>query len=172
MTRIFGYTTCSNPTCNGAVLPEIAYATGGLCTPCWDEASGDRRRTLDVMIDGRTAKMAAKPAKTAFNRRRNVKRRGNAAYQAKKALAKLVKARAQRRLALLHPDEYLILLADERSKAGLDPWPTYLAMAFRDACRRPEGSPSVTLGYQGTYDPENAEAEGLATSSEPGNGPG
>lgn len=170
MTRVFGYTTCSRPGCEHVVLAEVAYATAGLCTPCWDDASVDRRHVVDVMIEGRTAKMTAKPTKRAHNRKREIKRRGNAAYQARKALAKLAKGRAARRLAALHPAEYLVLLADERSRAGLEPWPAAMAVAFRDACREEGVDPSETLERLNTYHSGHAEAQDVAATRGPGVG--
>jgi hypothetical protein len=112
--EIVGYANCV--LCPEIVLRETARHTGGLCEKCWAGGHGPDIRHIEVV--GRGYKIRVPPRKT----KRPVTRDPNH-HAAEKA-----KGRALKRLKAIFPDLYDTLVAEERSRAGLRPWPTYTAV--------------------------------------------
>ncbi len=125
---IEGYVTCGG--CGSPwLLKEIATRTGGVCSECF--MAGTSIGRIQVIADGIAMTMAAKR----FHRRR--KNRGNTETKHK---AEHARRRAKTRLAKLFPDLYDQILAEERGKLGLEPWPVELAVRAGDD---PDGSKTL-----------------------------
>lgn len=109
-----GYRGCNNAWCGNLILFEIAQRTGGYCVPCFNIVF--QGKTHEVEIRSRGQRMVAPRGR--HDRKPN---KGNrwTSKQAGKA-----NQRALKRLRMLFPDLYDVLRAEERARAGLDPWPT------------------------------------------------
>lgn len=132
-----GYRSCRNEHCDsGLVLLEVAQRTKGLCTDCFRGELGRSLAEIEVRNQGRTQRMRMPKAKQAAEK-------GNrwthmAATKARK--------RADRRLRLLFQDLYDVLLAEERARLGLDPFP------LETAVHEPTGGdPSETIAFARVY---------------------
>lgn len=159
MTAVLGYKRCR---CGAQVLNETAYATGGHCVNCWLGMTNEQRNYVELVIDGRTAKLSTRPSKTRENGRRYAKRKTDPQWVAKRAEVTQARRRAQRRVANMHRREYLEVYAAERAKAGLDPWPAVLAVEYRALCEA-EGT---TMSRSPTYDPVDAEPQDVEAAGE------
>jgi hypothetical protein len=108
-----GYVLCVD--CNEATPIEVSDVTGGLCGPCMRNRVRPATKELDVVIEGRLSKVpVGRPKRKRYGSRGSPETRRKA-EQAKRA--------ALRRLRILHPETYDALLAGEREKRGLDPYP-------------------------------------------------
>jgi hypothetical protein len=107
-----GYVICEQG--SHWVLREIARRTGGLCPECFQRAGGQRLRTIEVVGAGARISVPV-------NRRRRPRPTTDARRRSKRA-AERARERARKRLAHMFPDLYDIVLADERARAGLNPW--------------------------------------------------
>lgn len=117
---IEGYVICGG--CGEAwVLREIASRTGGVCSNCF--RTGTTVGRIKVLADGIEMSMPTKK----FHRRR--KNRGNVTTKHKSEHAR---RRAKTRLSNLYPAIYDQILAEERCKLGLDPWPVEIAVRGGD----------------------------------------
>jgi hypothetical protein len=117
---VFGYELCS--VCQTPVVMEVSARTGGRCTKCWASTTVDRTKVLEVVGLGRRARVTV-GASTA----KKDKPPANT-----KKLAERCKHKALRRLRALFPDLYDVLLAEERAKHGLEPWPIERAAVTTD----------------------------------------
>jgi hypothetical protein len=136
---IVGYVNCANPHCQALTPETTAWQTRGVCFDCFK---------ANVMPHMRDVEVSQRAAVTTIQRRRNRGKNKKTPTQVKNELAR---ARAARRLAYLFPDVYDILVADERSKVGLEPQvrvdkdhlatavETYLAFAAYHAGRTGDG---------------------------------
>jgi hypothetical protein len=113
--EVVGYDTCT--LCPNLVLKEVARHTGGICSECFAGGAGPDMRHIEVV--GRGYKIRVPPRKT----RRTTHARDVNHHAVEKA-----KGRALKRLKAIFPDLYDTLLAEERARAGLNPWPTYAAV--------------------------------------------
>lgn len=114
-----GYATCANTWCGALVLEVIAQRTRGFCVECWTSELRPDLVEITVRHAGeRTAlPMTQAPSKQRANRRNKSTDR----------LIDHCKRRALKRLKTIFPDLYDILLAEERARVGLNPWPIEMA---------------------------------------------
>jgi hypothetical protein len=108
-----GYVLCEE--CGTQTLQEVARVTGGLCGDCARKLSGPRVREAEVLIEGARVTVPLSGPRKRYGSRGNPKTRRK---------VERAKRHALRRLRWLYPGEYDVLLAEERRKAGLDPYPT------------------------------------------------
>ena len=129
---VLGYSVCA--TCNQATLTEIARVTGGRCADCFRT---DTRplKLIEVMVSGERMKV-----RTTTER----KRKTNRGRKETKLAVVAAKRRALRRLRAAFPDFYDMLLAEERARAGLDPYP--LGAVLQQGAGAPE-----TIDFAATY---------------------
>jgi hypothetical protein len=153
MTKVVGFTGCRS--CGTLVLNEASYATSGRCVECWLAESADERDMVEVLIEGRVAKLTTKNSNRAKNRYKERRRKTNPAYSARHNAVIAARRRAARRLGVLHRKEYLELLAVERAKVGMDPWPAVLAVEYRQLCEAED----TTMSRPATYDPPDGQAQ-------------
>ena len=105
------------------MLKEVAERTRGYCGDCWRTVFNEN--LTDVEIRGRGFKghiqlrTKTGPKKNKGNRTR--------AKQVEKA-----KLRAMKRLRAIFPDLYDMILAEERARVGLEPWPVEMAVRGSD----------------------------------------
>jgi hypothetical protein len=77
---------------------------------------------------GRYPIRSAKPAQTARNRRKYLRRKADPRRIERDRASEAAKRAAMRRLRAFCPELYDLLLADERQKRGLDPVPVEIAI--------------------------------------------
>lgn len=114
---IEGYTLCVNGE-HVYVLREVARWTGGRCPDCFIAEGCVTERTVEIATRGVRVHVPITP-----ERKRNHRRN-----RPKDKLAEKAKERAQRRLAMLLPDLYFQLVAEERHALGLKPWTVPMAL--------------------------------------------
>ncbi len=109
---VFGHSVCSS--CGALVLTELSRVTGGRC--------GDCHRTSVV---NRTVEIRSQGRRMTLHRPGRKRRKGPKSPNERRRqhVVEKVKGRALRRLRDLYPEVYLALLADERLKVGMDPYP-------------------------------------------------
>lgn len=100
------------------VLREVAARTGGVCKNCFRGGHGPDLHTIEIV--GRGYRIRVPLHKAQVKRRQPKDPNHHAAEHAKR--------RALKRLKAIFPDLYDTLVAEERARAGLDPWPTYTAV--------------------------------------------
>ena len=152
-----GYSVCAR--CNQPELSEVTRATKGLCARCWREGLTPPTTIIEVMVSGE---------RMAVNVEKRRKRRTNRGRSETKAKAAQAKRRAMRRLRAAFPDFYDMLVADERARAGLEPYP------WQRLLQTGPGA-SETIDFAATYhalaqagvDSDGAEA-GDTQPTEPG----
>jgi len=109
-----GYRACDNEWCSELILKEIAERTRGFCPTCYRQLCSESFTEIEVRNRGQRMvapiRMKATPSKDKGNRQTS--RRARKANQ-----------RAMKRLAMLFPDLYDVLRAEERARDGLEPWP-------------------------------------------------
>jgi hypothetical protein len=103
-----GYTQCSN--CPELHPKILLWRLGGVCPECIDAGIRPLRH-LEVEIEGRTALVKL--------RHRHSGSRGSKSTSKQAEKARLA---AQRRLAVLFPDLFDAILAEERAIRCLEPW--------------------------------------------------
>jgi hypothetical protein len=114
-----GYASCKNDWCKAFVIKEVAEKTRGYCSTCWRTVFNANLTEIEVRAVAERVKM---PLRSKNQAKRN---KGN---KTKAKAVEKAKLRAMKRLRALFPDLYNIFLADERARAGLDPWPTEMAV--------------------------------------------
>lgn len=107
-----GYSVCVR--CNQPELSEVTRVTDGLCARCWHDHVAAPTKVIEVMVSGE---------RMAVNTAKRRKRRPNRGRPETKAAAAAAKRRAMRRLRAAFPDFYDMLVAEERARAGLVPYP-------------------------------------------------
>lgn len=112
--EVAGYRSCKNEWCDELILREIAQRTRGFCPPCFSQVIGPDLTEVEVRNRGQRmttpVRMKTTPAKNKGSRQQSKR-------------AHKANVRAMRRLAMMFPDLYDILRAEERARDGLDPWP-------------------------------------------------
>jgi hypothetical protein len=126
MSDIAGYRFCR--TCQAPILDVVAATTGGRCAPCWRASNAPLFEQLEVLVEGRMTKVALDPKRSLRNRRVYERRMADPARKQRKHAVERVKRNALRRLRALHAADYAVILAEERGKAGLDPWPLTMVL--------------------------------------------
>jgi hypothetical protein len=127
--EVVGYRICASGVCDRLVLEHVAVRSGGYCPDCCSRGVAEAAKTVLVALEGgRYPVKSAKPAQTARNRRQYLRRKADPRrIEARKAQEKAKRA-AMRRLRAFCPELYDLLLADERMKRGLDPFPLETAV--------------------------------------------
>lgn len=98
----------------GELIPEVvAVRTRGLCPDCFLSDIGDALRQIEIMNRGRRIEMRM-PRGSKSKNRGSAKTRQSAENSRQAAL---------KRLRDFYPDLYQVLLAEERAKRGLEPFP-------------------------------------------------
>jgi hypothetical protein len=131
--RVLGYSVCV--TCSQPVLTEVARVTEGRCPGCFRDQHGGTLKLIEVMVAGERMKVRTGP---------NRKRRSNRGRRETKLAVAAAKRRAYKRLRAAFPDLYDMLLAEERARAGLDPYP--LTSVLGQGTGAPE-----TIDFAATY---------------------
>jgi len=108
---IEGYATCRNPGCGTLVIKQVAKRAFGFCELCAKDLLGSSVRVAEVINAGRRAYVPLKSRKTERCKYPDQEKKANKARQ-----------RAMKRLKLMFPEIYDILLAEERAKEGLVAW--------------------------------------------------
>ena len=130
-----GYVKCD--LCPALVVREVAAKTGGICSDCWAGGEGPNLRVLELVGRGTrlTARLRSNP------KRVKPQPKTVADHQLER-----IKRTSRTRLAWIFRDLYDIILAEERAKAGLDPWPIDMAL-------RCDGDPGAeqTLAFARAY---------------------
>ena len=131
-----GYRSCRNEHCSELVLLEITQRTGGLCTDCFRGDLGRNLAEIEVRNQGRNLTMQ-------MPRGRRAAEKGNRWTHMAGTKAR---ARADKRLRALFRDLYDVLLAEERGRLGLDPFPLETVLA-----EPPEADASETIAFARVY---------------------
>jgi hypothetical protein len=114
-----GYRACLNEWCGELVLKEVAERTRNYCPECWRKLFNSDLTEIEIRGRGFKTQM---PLRTKTTPKRNKGNKGRS-QQVEKA-----KIRAMKRLRAIFPDLYDMILAEERARAGLDPWPVEMAV--------------------------------------------
>jgi hypothetical protein len=127
--EVVGYRICAANGCDRLVLEHVAARSGGFCVECCSAGVAEASKTVLVALEGgRYPVLGTKPAQSSRNRRKHLKRKADPRrIEARKAQDKAKRA-AMRRLRAFCPELYDLLLADERTKRGLDPFPVETAV--------------------------------------------
>lgn len=132
---VAGYRSCRNEHCGALVILEIAERTRGLCTECFRGHLGQSLAEIEVRIQGRNMTMK-------MPRKRKKDGKGNAWTH---KMSNRARARADKRLRQLFRDLYEVLLAEERARLGLEPFP------IETAITEPPGDPSQSIEFARVY---------------------
>ena len=132
---VLGYRTCDNEHCGTLILEQIAARTGGFCLDCFSGRLGDTFAGVEVQIRSQRMKIppTRKPRTSTGKGNRWTHKQGEKA-----------RTRARRRLCLMFPELYELLLAEERARAGLEPFPA-------DRLTESAGDASGTLAFASLY---------------------
>lgn len=144
-----GYRSCRNEHCGGLILVEVAQRTKGLCIDCFRGQLGASLAEIEVRNLGRSQRMQ-------IPRRKQAPEKGNRwTHDA----GNKARARADKRLRQLFRDLYDVLLAEERARFGLDPFP------LETAVNEPsDGDASETIAFAAIYaslDQHGVDLDGL-----------
>jgi hypothetical protein len=164
--KVLGFTTCLH--CGIAVIEETAWKSGGLCPKCFRAEM--ELRTQPIEVTHRKARITTtlghSPSERARrarkNRRKHERRIHDPELRARRRKVARAKERALRRLRMLYPEAYDLLLAEERARDGLDPWPNHqsrlLGVSGADAFQ----TLPTTAAYHAheRYGPEDLDEEG------------
>lgn len=120
-----GYKLCP---CGEWVRDEVACRTENHCVPCYLRDIQPRLGKLELVGEG----MRVLIPRSERPKQRKRKRRESEQRTHRRGLARAARQSAHQRLALMVPDLYDLVLADERSKRGLDPFPVQIAIRGRD----------------------------------------
>lgn len=124
-----GYVLCR---CSTWVRDEVAAVTQNRCPACY-QADG-AERTVAIELVGRGMRV-----QVPLGGRRTKKRKLTEGRIARRKLNDRAKTSARKRLAMMFPDLYATLVADERARLGLEPWPVETAVHTVD--------PDTELGF-------------------------
>jgi hypothetical protein len=144
-----GYRSCRNEHCGALVLLEVTYRTGGLCVECFRGDLGRNLAEIEVRNQGRDLTMrmpAGKRAEEKGNRWTHM-------------AATKARSRADKRLRSLFRDLHDVLLAEERARLGLDPFPLETIVH-----EPPDGDPSESIAFARVYaalDQHGVDVDGL-----------
>jgi len=116
---VLGYESCKNTWCSEIVLKEVAKRTKGFCSGCWQNVFNSEIAEIEIRARSERIKMPVK-SKTKPNRKKGNRERQKAVEKAR--------LRAMKRLRAVFPDLYDIFLAEERARAGLEPWPLEMTL--------------------------------------------
>lgn len=116
-----GYTMCP---CGEWVVDAVARRTHGRCVPCYQQFIQPQLTHLELVGRGMRVQVPRTPA----SKRRKRKRRETEQRTSRRALARRAREVARQRVAAMVPDLYDALLAEERAKRGLDPYPIEIAI--------------------------------------------
>ena len=147
---IAGYRSCRNEHCGGLILLEVSQRTKGLCVDCFRGELGASLAEIEVRNHGRAQRMQIP------RRSKPEPRKGNAWTHHASSRAR---AKADKRLRQLFRDLYDVLLAEERARFGLDPFP------LETAVNEPsDGDASETIAFAAIYaslDQHGVDLDGL-----------
>jgi hypothetical protein len=124
-----GYVLCK---CNAWVRDEVASVTRGRCPACFQADGAERVVAIELVGRGMRVQVplgGRRTKKRALTEGRIERRKRN----------ERAKLRARKRLAMMFPDLFATLVAEERGALGLDPWPVETAVATID--------PDAELGF-------------------------
>lgn len=105
--------------CPNLVLNEVAARTGGICSECFGGGNGPNTIRIEVVGRGFRARVP---------RRRPKAPKRNEPKHPDHHKAERAKQNAHKRLKAIFPDLYDTLVAEERARLGLHPWPTFMAV--------------------------------------------
>lgn len=114
-----GYALCP---CGTWVVDAVASRTGGLCADCFRPTLAARTSRLEVVGAGFKVAVPRGQAKKKRRRRETEQR------TARRRLARESREAARLRVCAMFPDLYDAVLADERMKRGIEPWPVEIAI--------------------------------------------
>lgn len=103
------------------MLREVAARTGGICSDCFAGGKGPDLRRIEIM--GRGFRVRVPLRKPHIRLHRQPKHPDHHA-------AERAKQQALKRLRAIFPDLYDTLVAEERARSGLAPWPTETAVRY------------------------------------------
>lgn len=133
--EIEGYVTCRNPGCGTIIVKQVAQRTFGFCDLCAKGLIGKPARVAEVINAGRRAYLPLKTHKAE-----------RCKYPDREKKAEKARLRAMKRLKVMFPEIYDILLAEERSKEGLNPWTVERAID-----RSERAASEATLDFANVY---------------------
>jgi hypothetical protein len=131
-----GYRACRNEHCDELVVLEVTQRTGGLCTTCFRGELGKNLAEIEVRNAGRSLRMSM-PGRTPS------REKGNRWTHMAGTKAR---ARADKRLRQLFRDLYDVMLAEERARLGLEPFPLETVVH-----EPPEADASETIAFARVY---------------------
>jgi hypothetical protein len=79
-------------------------------------------------MEGRVAQISTSDANRRRNRKAYNRRKASPERRARDRAQENAKSAALRRLRALHPGDYAAILAEERAKRDLEPWPLTVAL--------------------------------------------
>lgn len=138
--------------CGIAVDPLIAKKMAGFCWGCGNPRMRARFEEIDIAVEGRLIRAKRLSRSPAERERRRIERKRYKSKPEVKDRASTLKnaeRRAKSRLARIYPELYELLLADERGRAGLEPWSPDRLMSGLEA--------RLTLGVLMTYASDDAD---------------
>jgi hypothetical protein len=118
-----GYRACLNEWCGQLMLKEVAERTRGYCAECWRTVFNENLTSVEIRGRGFKTEIQLRTKNSPKKNRGNKDR----AKQIEKA-----KLRAMKRLRAIFPDLYDMILAEERARVGLEPWPVDMAVRGSD----------------------------------------
>lgn len=119
-----GYRLCP---CGTWVIDAVARRTFGKCVPCYQSTILPRLDALELVGKGMRVQVPRGDRTKKRKKRRESDRR-----QERRKLARDSRDAARQRLSLIVPDLYDAVLAVERAKRGLDPYPIEIAIRGLD----------------------------------------
>lgn len=102
------------------MLREVSRHTGGICSNCFKGGKGPNLRVIEVVGRGYRIRIPLrKPQRSKWQPK-----------DPNHHAAERAKARAHKRLKAIFPDLYDTLVAEERARLGLAPWPVVSAVRY------------------------------------------
>lgn len=130
--KVFGYGICR--LCQSAELDIVLWKTNGLCAACFRD--GANRLFSEVIAhhaSGERVRLSLVSEKRSPGERRRRRFRSKRERTDHERKVRRAEAAALRRLKHLYPDVYEVLVADERSERGLEPWTVERAVTAHHA---------------------------------------
>jgi hypothetical protein len=121
---IEGYVVCDRGHEPRPVRAEVARVTGGICDECFSAEFRRKAATIELVMNGRRFRVPERRGPRGKHRRK-VLTEGRIE---RKKLAAKARENARKRLSTIFGDLYDVLLAEERGKLGLNPWPVEIAV--------------------------------------------
>ncbi len=119
-----GYRLCP---CGTWVVDAVARRTFGHCVPCYQRMIQPRLDGLELVGRGMRVQVPRGDRQKKRKKRRDTEQR-----TLRRRLARESRDAARQRLSLIVPDLYDAVLAVERAKRGLDPYPIEIAIRGLD----------------------------------------